>query len=239
MGTCSADRLPVNGNYRRQGFARIVVVIISCYLGCWIAQNSRAFAAGMQQQRVRTDLVRRQAIESGGFLPLDAWEPTVRSYYASSPPLFQEMKDFLQDMPVTSTWAHAVGGTVLFAYAAYAVFLGWQVRQGKGDQIFPVSWGETAAQRHPTMMTYVLLFLVFEIPDGLTLLAVKPENPLLHSTHSSTAVLAVMMMGVVALFGQFASSSKTAREAHAYLGATTVFVLVAHAFFGVRLGLSL
>lgn len=193
----------------------------------------------MRQTRVRTDLLRRQAIESGGFLPLDALEPTVRSYYASSPPFFQEMKDFLQDAPVTGTWAHAVGGTVLFAYAAYAVFLGWQVRQGNGGQIFPVSWGETAAQRHPTMMTYVLLFLVFEIPDGLTLLAVKPETPLLHSTHSSTAVLAVVMMGVVALFGQLATSSKTARDAHAYLGAATVFVLAAHAVFGVRLGLSL
>eukprot|EP00930_Biecheleria_cincta_P051339 TRINITY_DN36516_c0_g1_i1.p1 TRINITY_DN36516_c0_g1~~TRINITY_DN36516_c0_g1_i1.p1 ORF type:complete len:150 (+),score=17.67 TRINITY_DN36516_c0_g1_i1:155-604(+) len=149
------------------------------------------------------------------------------------------MKDFLQDMPFTTTWAHAIGGTVLFAYAAYAIFLGWQVRQGNGGQVFPASWGETAAQRHPAMMTYVLLFLVFEIPDGLTLLAVKPENPLLHSTHSSTAFIAVLMMSVVALVGQFAASSKNARDAHAYLGAATVLVLVAHAFFGIRLGFSL
>merc|ERR1712137_912752 len=73
---------------------------------------------------------------------------------------------------------------------------------GNGGQVFPMSWDETAAERHPRMMSYVLVLLIFETPDGLTLLAAKPESPLLHSTHSSTAVLAVVLMGLVAVVGQ-------------------------------------
>eukprot|EP00419_Tripos_fusus_P010139 CAMPEP_0172667896 /NCGR_PEP_ID=MMETSP1074-20121228/8721_1 /TAXON_ID=2916 /ORGANISM="Ceratium fusus, Strain PA161109" /LENGTH=293 /DNA_ID=CAMNT_0013484471 /DNA_START=47 /DNA_END=929 /DNA_ORIENTATION=+ len=156
--------------------------------------------------------------DAGGFLHLDILEPAVQSYFASSPPLYPEMKDFLKENPITSHWAHAVGGTLLFAYGAYAIFLGWQIRLGNGGTVFPFSYGETAAKRHPGMMKIFLLFLFFEIPDGVTLLAANDER-LLQSTHASTAVVSVALMSFIALLGFAGSSSRFARDAHALLAA--------------------
>jgi len=147
------------------------------------------------------------------------------------------MKDSLTAFPETLHWAHAVGGTLLFVYAAYAIFLGWQIRLGQGGQVFPLSYEQPAAQRHPYMMSLVLLFLFLEIPDGLTLMSVN-EQPLLKSTHASTAVVIIALMGVVALIGYGMGSFKTARDAHTYLGMATVVALGAHAYFGVALGWS-
>eukprot|EP00929_Paragymnodinium_shiwhaense_P024117 TRINITY_DN14955_c0_g1_i1.p1 TRINITY_DN14955_c0_g1~~TRINITY_DN14955_c0_g1_i1.p1 ORF type:complete len:249 (+),score=48.52 TRINITY_DN14955_c0_g1_i1:80-826(+) len=185
--------------------------------------------------------LRRAALppDAHGFLPLEVFEPALRSYYDSSPPLFQEMKDFLEDKPLTSHWAHAVGGSFLFAYAAYAIYLGYQIREGKGGQVFPMSYEQPARDRHPTMMTYVLLLLAFEIPDGLSLLAADPKAPLLHSNHSSTAVVSLFLMGVVALVGFAMKGSKDARSVHTYLGTATVLVLGAHTVFGIDLGWNL
>jgi len=173
----------------------------------------------------------------GGFLPLDAFEPVVSSYFANSPPLFQEMKDGLKDYPFTGHWAHAVGGSLLLLYGAYGVYLGWQIRLGNGGKVFPFSYDQTAAERHPIAMFYVLLFLAFEIPDGLTLLAAN-EQPLLQSTHASTAVVCLVLMAIVAVIGHASRGSKDARTAHAYLGSATVVALIAHAYFGLYLGWS-
>lgn len=234
-------RARIRKQHRKCGAVVVLVLLLCSLCGSWVKGRAADTFTGhtlcRQRHKSHAEVLQRRAIESGGFLHLDALEPMARTYYAGSPPFFQEMKDFLVDWPLTSTWAHAVGGTVLFAYAAYAIFLGVQVRLGNGGQVFPMSWDEPAAQRHPAMMSYVLVFLIFEIPDGLTLLAAKPDSPLLHSTHASTAVLAVVLMGLVALVGQF--KTKLARSAHAYLGAGTVLVLTAHAFYGVQLGLSL
>ena len=88
---------------------------------------------------------------------------------------------------------------------------------GSGEKVFPLSYDQTARERHPAMMGYVLPFLLFEIPDGLTLLAAADE-PLLQSTHASTAVLGLPLMGAVALLGTLMGSSKSGRDAHAYMG---------------------
>lgn len=179
----------------------------------------------------------RLAAESGGFLPLEVFGPAVNGYFASSPPLFQEMKDSLVELPFTFHWAHAVGGTLLFLYAAYGIFLGWQIRWGNGSTVYPLAYDQTAAERHPAMMTYVLFFLVLEIPDGLTLLAAN-EQPLLKSTHASTAVVGLVLMAIVAAIGGTMKGSQAGRTAHAYLGTATVLALIIHAYFGLALGWS-
>uniref|UniRef100_A0A7S4PT60 Cytochrome b561 domain-containing protein n=1 Tax=Alexandrium monilatum TaxID=311494 RepID=A0A7S4PT60_9DINO len=175
--------------------------------------------------------------EAGGFLPLDVFEPAVSSYFAGSPPLFQEMKDGFKEAPFTGHWAHAIGGTLLFLYGAYAVYLGWQVRLGNGSKVYPLSYDQPAVERHPTMMGYILLFLVFEIPDGLTILAAN-EQPLLRSTHASTAVTCLLFMAVVGAVGTTMGANKTGRDVHTYLGSAGVLLLLAHAYFGLVLGWS-
>lgn len=175
--------------------------------------------------------------ESGGFLPLEVFQPAVNSYFASSPPLFQEMKASFLDNPFAAHWIHAAGGTLLFLYAAYGIFLGYQVRMGNGSTVYPASYDQTAAERHPWMMGVVLLFLLFEIPDGLTILAAN-DQPLLQSTHASTAVIAFIVMAIVGSVGLTMGAYKTARDAHTYLGLSSVIVLIAHAYFGLYLGWS-
>mmetsp|Transcript_10425 Transcript_10425/g.30607 ORF Transcript_10425/g.30607 Transcript_10425/m.30607 type:complete len:148 (+) Transcript_10425:116-559(+) len=147
------------------------------------------------------------------------------------------MKDFIQDAPFTGHWAHAIGGTVLLLYATFGVFLGWQIRLGNGAKTYPGA-EETARERHPYIMSVVLLFLVFEIPDGLTLAAAN-EIPLLKSTHASTAVIVLLAMALVGALGLLGRGSKLGRDAHTYIGTFAAGVLLVHAYFGLALGWSL
>lgn len=208
---------------------------------CFAAGRSAAWspsARGQTSGAPRPARTAVAAVEAGGFLPLQALEPSVADYFASSPPFYAEMKAFLQDAPFTSHWAHAIGGMVLFSYAAYGIFLGYQIRAGNRSVVYPGSYDQTAAERHPWMMGITLLFLLFEIPDGLTLLAAN-DVPLLRSTHASTAFVCIALMAAVGILGYLMGGSKKARDAHAYAGGVAVVALVAHAYFGVALGWSL
>jgi len=101
-----------------------------------------------------------------------------------------------------------------------------------------LSYDQPARDRHPTVMWIVFALLFFEVGDGLVALSAC-EKPALHSAHSSTAVLGLLLMATMAGLSSVMGSSSSARTAHAYLGVITVLVLSAHAYFGVTLGLSL
>merc|ERR1719152_121913 len=119
----------------------------------------------------------------------------------------------------------------------YGAFLGWQTRFGNGNQEFPLTLGDTARELHPKLMGAALFFFLLGGQGGLVLLATAGQ-PILASTHSSTAVIGISLLVAQAALGATMGGSELGRTAHAYLGSATLLALFVHAFYGLQLGLS-
>merc|ERR1711871_1802543 len=170
------------------------------------------------------------------FLALDAVEPAITSYVNIWVPLFESAKaagiapDFLLH------WGHgAAMSTVLFAMGGYGAYLSWQTRFGKGDEVYALTLGETVRELHPKLMGGALFFFLLRGQGGLVLLATAGQ-PILASSHSSTAVIGIGLLIAQAALGATMGGSELGRTAHAYLGSATLLALFVHAFYGLQLG---
>ena len=204
-----------------------------------MAMTSAAFVPVMTPVRPASFATRTLAPEmNAAFLALDAIEPAVSSYVNIWVPLFESAKasglapDFLLH------WGHgAAMATVLFAMGGFGAFLGWQIRFGKGEEVYTLTLGETVRELHPKLMGAMLFFFLLGGQGGLVLLATGGQ-PILQSAHSSTAVIGLSLLLAQAAIGITMKDSELGRTVHAYLGTGTLLALVVHAYFGLNLGQS-
>lgn len=174
----------------------------------------------------------------GAFLALEAVEPAVSAYVGIWTPLFLSAKESGLAPELLLHWGHgAAMGTVLLAMGGYGAFLGWQTRLGNGEEVYPLSLGQTARELHPTLMGLALFLFLLGGQGGLVLLATAGK-PILQSAHSSTAVVGLGLMAAQAALGLNMGKSENGRTAHAVLGTGTLLVLLVHLYFGLGLGAS-
>ena len=66
-------------------------------------------------------------------------------------------------------------------------------------------------------------------------------QPILESPHFVTGTIVVALLTINALIAAtgFIGNKEIARTVHAYVGSTALVVIVAHAIFGLKLGLSI
>ncbi len=141
--------------------------------------------------------------------------------------------------------------------------MGWQIRLGNGEEVTPLTLGETIREAHPKSKLFqccvylarlvsicltlshlsviggAFFFFLLGGQGGLVLLDTQGKS-ILESPHALTAALSVALLATQAVLPKlFATENgKVARDVHAYLGIATMAVLFAHLATGLNLGLS-
>jgi len=178
--------------------------------------------------------VTRTSSPIASILALEAIEPAFSSYAAIWTPLLASFgaPDFLLH------WGHgAAMSTVLFSMGGYGTYLGWQTRLGNGEDVLPLNLGKPSREMHSLLMQGALFFFLLGGQGGFVLLALQGQ-PILASNHSSTAVIGLALLFAQAVLGKTMGDSEVGRTIHAFLGSFTMLALVAHAAYGLQLGLS-
>ncbi len=112
-------------------------------------------------------------------------------------------------------------------------WLGWQIRLGNGERL--TSSGETIRERHPKIMSGVLMLFIVGALLGMAALNAQGQ-PILESPHARTAGVVLALLAIQATLPNFFASSRFARATHAYLGSATVVTILVHIINGIRLG---
>ncbi|MEM9244455.1 MAG: DUF4079 domain-containing protein [Cyanobacteria bacterium P01_F01_bin.153] len=137
--------------------------------------------------------------------------------------------------PITH-WGHPLMmGIVMFVMGGAAVYLGWNGRTS--------AVGEERAQKlnlHKRLALWMTTFMAIGYSGGVMSLVMQGEN-IFESTHfwSGTLVLGLLGANGAISMSKFGGGKASLRTAHAYLGSATFLAMVAHAFFGLKLGLSI
>lgn len=143
-------------------------------------------------------------------------------------------------------WGHPLMmGIVVVVMGSFVGLTGWRGRalrlaaEAAGD-----SEGSQSAQKHlfdhRKLAPWMATFLALGYTGGILSLVMQGE-PLLSSPHFWTGSLVLLLLGVngaLSITG-FGGNRAALRTTHAYVGSLILCVLVAHAAFGIKLGLSL
>ena len=171
---------------------------------------------------------------------LDGIKGPVQSYVDIWTPMFKTAQEsgLLPDFILH--WGHgAAMGSVLLSMGLIGAYMGWQIRLGNGEDVTPLTLGETIREAHPKIIGGAFFFFLLGGQGGLVLLDAQDKS-ILESPHAMTAVLSVVLLTAQALLPKlFATENGAlARNVHAYLGTATMAVLFAHMATGLNLGLS-
>lgn len=128
--------------------------------------------------------------------------------------------------------------TVLIVMGGIGAFLGWQIRNGNGEEQYAFTLGKTAREQHPLIMGLAFLFFLTGGQGGLVLTAVAGKE-IMQSPHFYSAAAGMSLLALQATLPFFFSSKQGLRTVHAYLGSATMLVLFVHMYNGINLGLSL
>ncbi len=135
-------------------------------------------------------------------------------------------------------WGHPVMmGIVVFVMGGFVLYTGWRGR------LTPTGEEESLKNRteHRQIAPLMFLFISMGYTGGVLSLVIQ-NKPTLESPHFWTGSLVIILLGInalIALSGFGGQQKGALRTVHAYLGSFTFVVLVVHAIFGIKLGLSI
>lgn len=135
-------------------------------------------------------------------------------------------------------WGHPLMmGIVVFVMGSYVGLTGWRSRQLVATDS-QAAIEKKAAHRKIAPLMYI--FLASGYTGGLLSLVMQ-DQPILESPHFWTGSVAIILLTINAIISGtgFIGNQATLRTVHAYVGSLALVVLVFHAFFGLKLGLSI
>ena len=135
-------------------------------------------------------------------------------------------------------WGHPLMmAIVAFVMGSAAAWAGWRGRTLATTNT-EVAVKNKADHRKIAPLMYV--FLVAGYTGGVLSLVMQGQ-PILESPHFVTGTIVVSLLTINALIAAtgFIGNKETARTIHAYVGSAAMLILVAHAAFGLKLGLSI
>lgn len=126
-------------------------------------------------------------------------------------------------------------GIVVFVMALFVGVAGWRGR---------VATDTEAAQKHRAehrkLAPWMFLFIALGYTGGVLSLVMQ-EQPIMESPHfwiGSTVLLLLALNSILSLSG-FGGNREALRTTHSYLGIGILGLLILHAAFGLKLGLSI
>ncbi|MER3432689.1 MAG: DUF4079 domain-containing protein [Leptolyngbya sp. ERB_1_1] len=133
-------------------------------------------------------------------------------------------------------WGHPVMmGIVVFVMGGYAAWAGWQGRLAENKEVAVKNRAD-----HRKLMPLVVLFMTLGATGGILSLVMQ-KKPILESPHFITGMVVLGLLylnGAISLAG-FGGNKPGLRLFHAYLGSAIAGILILHAVFGIKLGLSI
>ncbi len=133
-------------------------------------------------------------------------------------------------------WGHpAMMGIVAFVMGTYVAYAGWQGRLAEDKEVALKNRAD-----HRKLAPLMTLFLTLGYTGGVLSLVMQ-QQPILQSPHfwtGSAIVLLLWTNGLISLSG-FGGDQAGLRMTHAYIGSLVMLLLVVHAAFGLKLGLSI
>ncbi|KAL3808655.1 hypothetical protein ACHAXA_001227 [Cyclostephanos tholiformis] len=175
-----------------------------------------------------------------GMSAFDGIKGPVQSYVDIWTPMFRQASESGLVPDFLLHWGHGAAMTsVLLSMGVIGAYMGWQIRLGNGEDVTPLTLGDTIREAHPKIIGGAFFFFLLGGQGGLVLLDTQGKS-ILESPHAITAALSVALLTAQALLPKlFATENGAlARDVHAYLGTATMAVLFAHLATGVNLGLS-
>ena len=135
-------------------------------------------------------------------------------------------------------WGHPLMmAIVAFVMGSAAAWAGWRGRTLATTNT-EVAIKNKADHRKIAPLMYA--FLVAGYMGGVLSLVMQGQ-PIFESPHFITGTVVVLLLTINALIAAtgFIGNKETARTVHAYVGSAAMLILVAHAAFGLKLGLSI
>ncbi|AKG24566.1 DUF4079 domain-containing protein [Calothrix sp. 336/3] len=132
-------------------------------------------------------------------------------------------------------WGHPLMmGIVTFVLGSYVAYAGWQGRLANDKDVATKN-----RQSHRQLAPLMFLFMSLGATGGLLSLVMQ-RHSIMESSHFWTGMILLGLLGVngVISFTGFGGDKPGLRMVHAYLGTTSVVLMVLHSIFGVQLGLS-
>ena len=135
-------------------------------------------------------------------------------------------------------WGHPLMmAIVVFVMGSAAAVAGWRGR------VLATTNNELAVKNktdHRKIAPLMYLFLVLGYTGGVLSLVMQGQ-PILDSPHflTGTVVIALLTINAIIAATGFIGNKELARTIHAYVGSTALLIMVVHAVFGLKLGLSI
>lgn len=135
-------------------------------------------------------------------------------------------------------WGHPLMmGIVIFVMGSFVGWAGW-----RGRTLIDTDKEAALKSRadHRKLAPLMTLFITMGYTGGLLSLVMQGQ-PILQSPHfwtGSAVVLLLWSNGLMAFLG-FNKDDGSLRTVHAYLGSAALALMVVHALFGLKLGLSI
>jgi fucose 4-O-acetylase-like acetyltransferase len=137
--------------------------------------------------------------------------------------------------PITH-WGHpAMMGIVVVAMGSFVGYTGWQGRLAADKDVAIKSRLD-----HRKIAPLMFLFIALGYTGGLLSLVMQ-HQPVMESPHfwtGSTIIVLLTANSLISLTG-FGGDKLALRAVHAYLGTTALALMILHAAFGLKLGLSI
>jgi len=149
-------------------------------------------------------------------------------------PTAQVFRDLGVPEPIVH-WGHpAMMGTVVFVLGAYVGIAGWRGRVSRDAEV-----AQKQRADHRKLAPWMFLFMALGYTGGVLSLVMQ-EQPILESPHfwtGSTVLLLLTLNSILSL--GFGGNQGALRTTHAYLGIGILGLLILHAAWGLKLGLSI